>query len=113
MRLIINSYFVGCTTGRSAGLAPLRILPGVNSCLAIPNAYIGTIAGQAAHRYKFAVHINRWQRMAFRQPYYFDTVVVKKWVRPNHQRTDFLFKDTGKCGVYISLALGVNVALPN
>ena len=27
LRLIINSYFVGCTTGRSAGLAPLRICP--------------------------------------------------------------------------------------
>src|SRR4029453_11529118 len=26
LRLITNSHFVGCSTGRSAGLAPLRIL---------------------------------------------------------------------------------------
>ena len=26
LRLIINSNFVGCSTGRSAGLAPFRIL---------------------------------------------------------------------------------------
>src|SRR5437660_11908049 len=26
LRLMINSNFVGCSTGRSAGLAPLRIL---------------------------------------------------------------------------------------
>src|SRR4029453_14916322 len=27
LRLITNSYFVGCNTGRSAGLAPLRMRP--------------------------------------------------------------------------------------
>src|SRR5215471_19548501 len=27
LRLIRNSYFVACTTGRSAGLSPLRIRP--------------------------------------------------------------------------------------
>ena len=27
LRLITNSNFVGCSTGRSAGLAPLRIRP--------------------------------------------------------------------------------------
>src|SRR5262249_6388054 len=27
LRLIVNSNLVGCTTGRSAGCAPLRILP--------------------------------------------------------------------------------------
>jgi hypothetical protein len=27
LRLMTNSNVVGCTTGRSAGLAPLRILP--------------------------------------------------------------------------------------
>jgi hypothetical protein len=26
LRLMMNSNFVGCSTGRSAGLAPLRIL---------------------------------------------------------------------------------------
>jgi hypothetical protein len=27
LRLMISSNFVGCITGRSAGLAPLRIFP--------------------------------------------------------------------------------------
>ena len=34
-RLMTNSNFVGCTTGRSAGFSPLRIRPGVNTHLAI------------------------------------------------------------------------------
>jgi hypothetical protein len=48
LRLMANSTFIACWTGKSAGLAPLRIPADVDSSLAIGVRKIDSVAHQAA-----------------------------------------------------------------
>src|SRR5688572_1559958 len=47
-RLITSSNLVGCPTGRSAGLAPLRIFVYVDRCPAITLEFVGGVGRQTA-----------------------------------------------------------------
>ena len=58
LRLITNSNLVDCTTGRSAGLSPLRIRPDVKSDLAIGVCNVIAIAHQPALCDEFAVGVH-------------------------------------------------------
>jgi hypothetical protein len=46
--LIANSNLVGCTTGKSAGFAPPRMRPTVNTHLVIHCLKVGSVAQKAA-----------------------------------------------------------------
>jgi hypothetical protein len=51
---LISSNLSDCTTGSSAGLAPLRILPAVDTSPAVRRREIGAVAHQAAGSHKGA-----------------------------------------------------------
>src|SRR5262252_8116990 len=59
LRLITNSNLFGCTTGRSVGLAPLRIFPVVYTHLVIRLNEAGSVAHQASVYGKLAKEVDR------------------------------------------------------
>ena len=51
-RLMTNSNFVGCSTGRSAGLAPFKNLVDVNGGAPETLSFVGRIGHEAAGLYE-------------------------------------------------------------
>ena len=66
-RLMTNSNLVDCRTGRSAGLAPLRMLPGIDADLTKHVREVGSVAHQPAGCHKFTDRISRRNPVARRQ----------------------------------------------
>jgi hypothetical protein len=59
LRLMINSNFFGCSTGRSAGLAPLRILSTYVAAVQLREAY--AVTHESPGFDKFRPIIYRWE----------------------------------------------------
>jgi hypothetical protein len=67
LRLTTNSNVVGCSTGKSAGLAPLRNFAGVNADLANTFRDVGSVAHQPAGFDEFPLGENHRNAVARRQ----------------------------------------------
>jgi hypothetical protein len=60
MRLMTNSNFVGCTTGKPAGCSPLRMRPVIDAYQRVHLFEVRSVTHQAAGLREFARCENRW-----------------------------------------------------
>jgi hypothetical protein len=67
LRLITKSNFVGCCTGSSAGLAPLRILVHVAGTTPQQVGVVGPIRHQPPGRHVILEQVDRWKASLYRQ----------------------------------------------
>ena len=67
LRLITRSNLVGCITGKSPGLAPLRIRPGVDADLPVALAETDTVTHQSPSGRVLTQVMHHWDGMTRRQ----------------------------------------------
>ena len=67
LRLMTNSNFVGCSTGRSAGLVPFRILSTIDASALVGFGPVGSVGHQAATGDPISPRVNRRQPIFCRQ----------------------------------------------
>ena len=99
LRLMTSSNVVGCSTGKSAGLAPLRNLASVNAGPVISICKIWSIADQAARCGELPQFENCGYRMPHRQCGDLIALHREERIRDHKGRTHFLACKIGKDGV--------------
>jgi hypothetical protein len=67
LRLMTSSNFVGCSTGRSAGLVPFEDLINIDRRAALPLADIRCIGHQAARLHILCPVVHGWQAVPCRK----------------------------------------------
>ena len=107
LRLITNSNLVGCSTGRSAGLAPLRIFPVYMASLAICIANVGSVAHQTTGGDELTREVNRRDRVARRQRYELKAPTEENRIGHNKKQTDPLLDEASEGAVNVLVGAGV------
>src|SRR5262249_9621854 len=115
LRLITSSNFVGCSTGSSAGWAPLENPPAVDTRLTIHLVSVGSIADKATGCDEPGVEKNPRKYMACRQRDHLIAASEKEQIGGDNQCTDPLLD--GGCEHLFEIVLSAgcehNELLPN
>src|SRR6516164_4245866 len=104
LRLTTSSNVVGCWTGRSAGLAPLRIFSDVDADLAMDRRKAGAIADQTASLGVYAPRINRRNRLAYGQCYQLLVMAFEKGISLDDQPVGAQFGEGSEGGADLAFA---------
>ena len=70
LRLTINSNFIGCSTGRSAGLAPFKILSTYVAARRAKSAWLGAVSHEPTGFNNFTLKIDCRQPVLYREIYH-------------------------------------------
>src|SRR5438876_6539511 len=98
LRLMKSSNLVGCSTGKSAGFAPLSIL-----CNAAPVEVdnVRSIGHEPTELYELFAHSHYRQPMLCREVDNAFSLIEKHWARKYEKGIHTFFSNRGKCAIQI------------